>query len=71
MNDTGSTADQPLLRIHPGTWGHKKFLLRNRYAQLTDVDLLFVEGQENELLARIQSRLNMSRTEVLALVNSL
>jgi hypothetical protein len=59
------------LKIAPGTWGHKKFKLRNLYAQLTDLDLLFLEGQEAELVARIQARLNLSAEEVQALITRL
>ena len=59
------------LKIAPGTWGHKKFKLRNLYAQLTDVDLLFLEGQEAELVARIQARLSLSAEEVQALITRL
>ena len=65
----GEPSNGPLgLIITPGTWGHKKFKLRNLYAQLTDVDLLFIEGQEAELVARIQARLNLSAEAVLALI---
>ena len=59
------------LKITPGTWGHKKFKLRNLYAQLTDLELLFLEGQEAELVARIQESLNLSAEEVQALINRL
>lgn len=59
------------LKITPGTWGHKKFKLRNLYAQLTDLDLLFLEGQEAELVARIQERLNLSAEQVQALIQRL
>jgi hypothetical protein len=59
------------LVIAPGTWGHKKFLLRNLYASLTDSDLLYVVGEEAELCARIMHRLDMSAQAVVTLVHRL
>jgi len=38
--------------------------LKQKYANLTDDDLRFVEGQEDELLGRLQKRLGKSRDEV-------
>ena len=68
MHNGDPTNSSISLTIAPGTWGHKKFKLRNLHAQLTDVDLLFIEGQEAELVARIQARLNLSTEAVLALI---
>jgi|GEM_PF-1344863 hypothetical protein len=56
------------LRIAPGTWGHKKFKLRNLFGQLSDTDLLYVEGEEAALVARLQARLGKSADEVEALI---
>ena len=38
--------------------------LKQKYAQLTDDDLKFAKGQEEELLGRIQKRTGKTRTEV-------
>jgi hypothetical protein len=56
------------LNIAPGTWGHKKFKLRNLFGQLSDTDLLYVEGEEAALVARLQARLGISAVEVEALI---
>ena len=37
--------------------------LKQQYAKLTDDDLTYVEGKEDELLGRIQKRLGVSAEE--------
>jgi uncharacterized protein YjbJ (UPF0337 family) len=39
-----------------GDWNIAKGKLKKKYAQLTDDDLRYVEGQEDELIGRIQKR---------------
>ncbi len=39
-----------------GTWNETKGKLKQKYAQLTDNDLFFEEGKEDELLGRLQQR---------------
>jgi uncharacterized protein YjbJ (UPF0337 family) len=39
-----------------GDWNILKGKLKKKYAQLTDDDLRYVEGQEDELIGRIQKR---------------
>ena len=47
-----------------GNWNETKGKLKQRYAQLTDDDLTFVEGKEDELLGRLQQRLGKTSEEV-------
>ena len=47
-----------------GNWNEIKGKLKQKYAQLTDDDLAFAEGKEEELLGRLQQRLGKSREEV-------
>ena len=47
-----------------GDWNIAKGKLKQKYAQLTDDDLQFAKGQEEELLGRIQKRTGKTRTEV-------
>lgn len=47
-----------------GTWNTAKGQLKQKYAELTDDDLLYVEGKEDELYGRLQKRLGKSREEV-------
>ena len=46
-----------------GNWHRIKGSLKQRYAQLTDDDLMLVEGREEELLGRLQRRLGRTREE--------
>ena len=39
-----------------GSWNAAKGKLKQKYAQLTDDDLLFEEGKEEELLGRLQKK---------------
>jgi uncharacterized protein YjbJ (UPF0337 family) len=41
-------------------WDQIKGKLKQRYAQLTDNDLVFVEGKAEELLHRLREKLSMS-----------
>ncbi|HXE43470.1 MAG TPA: CsbD family protein [Candidatus Baltobacteraceae bacterium] len=47
-----------------GNWNIAKGKLKQRFARLTDDDLQFAEGKENELVGRIQKR--TSRTHKVA-----
>ena len=38
--------------------------LKQKYGELTDDDLTFAEGKEDELLGRLQQRLSKSKEEV-------
>ncbi|MCW0219117.1 MAG: CsbD family protein, partial [Prosthecobacter sp.] len=39
-----------------GNWNQVKGVLKQKYGQLTDDDLMFEEGKEEELLGRLQAR---------------
>ncbi len=45
--------------------------LKQKYADLTDDDLLFEEGKENELLGRLQKKLGKSMDDVKSEINGL
>ena len=47
-----------------GNWNEIKGKLKQKYAQLTNHDLTFAEGKEEELLGRLQQRLGKSKEEV-------
>jgi uncharacterized protein YjbJ (UPF0337 family) len=47
-----------------GNWNEIKGKLKQKYAELTDDDLTFAEGKEDELLGRLQQRLGKSKDEV-------
>jgi len=47
-----------------GNWNEMKGKLKQEFADLTDDDLLYVEGKEDELYGRIQKRVGKSKDEV-------
>jgi uncharacterized protein YjbJ (UPF0337 family) len=47
-----------------GGWHQVKGKLKQKYAQLTDDDLTFAEGKDEELLGRLQQRLGKSKEEL-------
>ena len=47
-----------------GNWNVVKGKLKQKYAQLTDDDLKYVEGKENELFGRLQKRTGRTREEL-------
>ncbi|HHX32201.1 MAG TPA: CsbD family protein [Bacteroidales bacterium] len=51
------------LRIK-GNWNELKGRAKQQWADLTDDDLLYVEGKEDELLGRIQNRTGKTKDEV-------
>jgi uncharacterized protein YjbJ (UPF0337 family) len=54
-----------------GTWNELKGKLKQKYAQLTDDDLLFAEGQDEELLGRLQKRLGESKERIRQIIANL
>ena len=49
-----------------GNWNEVKGKLKQKYGQLTDDDLVFAEGKEDELLGRLQKRLGRTKDELRA-----
>lgn len=47
-----------------GTWNEAKGKLKQKYANLTDDDLLFEEGKEDELLGRLQKKTGQTKEEI-------
>jgi uncharacterized protein YjbJ (UPF0337 family) len=47
-----------------GAWNEVKGKLKQKYGQLTDDDLIFAEGKEDELYGRLQQRLGKSKEEI-------
>jgi uncharacterized protein YjbJ (UPF0337 family) len=47
-----------------GGWNEVKGKLKQKYAQLTDDDLTFAEGKDEELLGRLQQKLGKSEEDL-------
>lgn len=52
-----------------GNWSNTSLALQEKYAQLTSEDLEFTAGQEEELITRLEMRLNKKREEVINILN--
>ena len=47
-----------------GSWNEVKGKLKQKYAQLTDDDLTFAEGKDEELLGRLEKQLGKTKEEL-------
>jgi uncharacterized protein YjbJ (UPF0337 family) len=47
-----------------GSWNELKGKLKQKYAQLTDDDLTFAEGKEDELLGRLEQKLGKTKEDL-------
>ena len=54
-----------------GDWKMMKGKLKQKYGQLTDDDLTFAEGKEEELFGRLQNKLGKKREEVEQILDDL
>lgn len=54
-----------------GNWNVVKGKLKQKYADLTDDDLTYVEGKENEMLGRLQKKIGKAREELVDELNNL
>ena len=53
-----------------GDWTAQSKNLKERFSALTDADLKYEPGKENELVGRVESRLNKDRSAVLSILRS-
>ncbi|WP_028980365.1 CsbD family protein [Sporocytophaga myxococcoides] len=51
-----------------GSWNEMKGKLKQEFAELTDNDLLYEEGKEDELIGRLQKKTGKTKDEVRSLV---
>lgn len=54
-----------------GNWNELKGKLKQKYADLTDDDLKYAEGKEDELYGRLQKKLGKTKDEVKNEINKL
>ncbi len=54
-----------------GNWNEAKGKLKQKYGELTDDDLTYAEGKEDELLGRIQKKTGQTRDEVKKMIAEL
>jgi hypothetical protein len=64
-NSTNKTAESFKIK---GNWATQSKELKGKFSQLTDEDLKFETGKENDLLKRVETRLNKNREEVINII---
>lgn len=53
-----------------GTWERQAKQLKKKFSQLTNADMKLEPGKDDELLTRIETRLNKTRQEVINLIKN-
>ena len=54
-----------------GSWNEKKGKLKQKFAMLTDNDLMFLDGKKDEMLGRIQIKLGKTKEQLHAIIEAL
>jgi uncharacterized protein YjbJ (UPF0337 family) len=54
-----------------GNWNETKGKLKQKFAILTDDDLLFAKGKKDELLGRIEIKLGKTKEEIRKIISDL
>ena len=54
-----------------GNWNELKGKVKQQYADLTDDDLMYEEGKDDELVGRIQKKIGKTKEQVIDWIQSL
>ena len=54
-----------------GNWNETKGKLKQKFAMLTDNDLLLLEGKQDELIGRLQIKLGKTKEEIQIIIAAL
>ncbi len=54
-----------------GNWNEQKGKLKQKFATLTDDDLMFAEGKQEEMYGRLQKKLGKSKEELHKIISEL
>ena len=54
-----------------GNWNEQKGKLKQKFATLTDNDLLFLDGKKDEMLGKLQVKLGKTKEELHKIIGSL
>ena len=54
----------PNKAVLKGTWTEQKGKLKKTFATLTDNDLLYAEGQRDEMIGKLQTKLGKTKEEL-------
>lgn len=54
-----------------GNWNEVKGKIKQKYGNITDDDLIYNEGKDDELLGRLQKKIGKSKQELKSWIESL
>jgi len=54
-----------------GNWNETKGKLKQKFAMLTDNDLLLVEGKHDEMFGRLQTKLGKTKEQIQKIISDL
>lgn len=54
-----------------GNWDEQKAKLKQKFAALTDNDLLFAQGKKEEMIARLEIKLGKTKEELFKIIGQL
>lgn len=54
-----------------GNWNEQKGKLKQKFAILTDDDLMFAEGKKEEMLGKLQAKLGKTKEELHTIISGL
>ncbi|MBL0103265.1 MAG: CsbD family protein [Bacteroidetes bacterium] len=54
-----------------GNWNEQKGKLKQKFAILTDNDLMFAEGKKDEMLGKLQIKLGKTKEEMMKIISDL
>ena len=54
-----------------GDWNQVKGKLKQKYGQLTDDDLVYSEGKDDELVGRLEKKLGVARDKITRLISEI
>ena len=54
-----------------GSWEELKGKLKQKFAKITDNDLLYIDGKKEEMMGRLQIKLGKSKEELSKIIKNL
>ncbi len=58
-------------QIVKGSWNEQKGILKQKFAELTDNDFLFLDGKKDEMIGRLQVKLGKTKEEMTKIMNEI
>lgn len=54
-----------------GNWDEQKAILKQKFAALTDNDLLFAQGKKEEMMAKLEIKLGKTKAELYKIIGEI